>query len=208
MSGHRSRIIVLFSAVVFAGHVHGEMVRKSQAQRETLSTQDQHPEPNKAGAQDTSCLYDFERGVIADCIQRATNGELFVRQHVLKHLQFDSYGLAPVRSAIDGWMYVSRTGKVVISGVPTMDNWADTFHDGLIRVVRNRKYGFSNRKGQLVIPPKFDGAVNFEKGKAKVCNGCISKCAEQGCEHHDFSGGEWFQINTKGIVVARIPSEN
>ena len=208
MSERRSPLVVLLCAVAFAGLVHGAIVRKSQAQRETLSTQGQHPEPNKAGAPDTSCLYDFERGVIADCIQRAANGELSIRQHVLKQLQFDSYGLAPVRSATDGWMYVSRIGNVVISGVPTMDNWADTFHDGLVRVVRNRKYGFSNRKGQLVISPIYDGAVNFEKGKAKVCNGCISKCADQECEHHDFYGGDWFQINTKGIVVARIQAEN
>jgi hypothetical protein len=29
------------------------------------------------------------------------------------------------------WMYVSRSGIIVVQGVPTMDNGADTFHDGL-----------------------------------------------------------------------------
>ena len=89
-----------------------------------------------------------------------------------------------------------------------MDNWADTFHDGLVRVVRNEKYGFSNRKGQLVISPVYDGAMNFEDGKAKVCNGCTIKCVEQECEYSVFSGGNWFQINTNGTVVSRIPTEN
>lgn len=174
----------------------------------SVASPSQQPPPIKAAAPDTSCLYDFERGAIPGCIHKAANGELSVKQEVLKQLQFDSHGLAAVRSAAKGWMYVSRTGKVVISGVPTMDNWADTFHDGLVRVVRNGKYGFSNRKGQLVISPVYDGAVNFESRKAKVCNGCTSKCVELECEYHVFSGGEWFEIDTSGTVVSRIRPEN
>jgi hypothetical protein len=171
-------------------------------------SQGQQPVPNKPATPDTSCLYEPDRGVIPNCLREASNGELSVKQQVLKHLQFDSHGLAVLRSATSGWMYVSRTGKVVISGVPTMDNWADTFHDGLVRVVRNGKYGFSNRKGQLVISPVYDGSMNFEHGKAKVCNGCTSKCVEPECEHHVFSGGEWFEIDIKGTVVSRRPAEN
>jgi|SRR5690348_608961 len=168
----------------------------------------QSPTP-KSAARDSSCLYDPEQGVIADCIHRAANGQLLITQHVLKQLQFDSQGLAAVSSEANGWMYVSRTGKVIITGVPTMDNWADTFHDGLIRVVRDGKYGFSNRKGQLVIPTVYDGAMNFENGKAKVCNGCSNKCAVPDCEYYVFSGGEWFEINTKGAIILRsIQVEN
>jgi WG containing repeat len=174
----------------------------------SIASQSQQPAPSKSAGLDTSCLYDFERGVIPDCLQKAGNGELSVKQQVLKQLQFDSHGLTVVRSMTNGWMYVSRTGKVVITGVPTIDNWADTFHDGLVRVVRNEKYGFSNRKGQLVISPVYDGAMNFENGKAKVCKGCTSKCVEQECEYSVFSGGEWFQIDTKGAVVSRIRAEN
>jgi hypothetical protein len=177
----------------------------------SIASQRQQPAPSKSAGLDTSCLYDFERGVIRDCLQKVRNGELSVKQQVLKQLQFDSHGLAVVRSMTNGWngwMYVSRTGKVVISGVPTMDNWADTFYNGLVRVVRNEKYGFSNRKGQLVISPVYDGAMNFENGKAKVCKGCTSKCVEQECEYSVFSGGGWFQIDTKGAVVSRIRAEN
>ena len=89
-----------------------------------------------------------------------------------------------------------------------MDTWADIFHDGLVRVVRNDKFGFANRKGQIVISANYDGATTFERGKVKVCIHCMSKCVDHECEVHVFAGGEWFQINTKGIVVARIPPEN
>lgn len=175
----------------------------------SIASQSQQLPPAKSAAPDaTPCLYDFERGVVPDCIYKAATGELFVKEQVLKQLQFNSHGLAAVRSVANGWMYVSRTGKVVISGVPTMDNGADTFHDGLVRVVRNGKYGFSNRKGQLVISPVYDGAMNFESGKAKVCNGCTSRCVDLECEYHVFSGGEWFEIDPKGTVVSRVRAEN
>jgi len=47
-----------------------------------------------------------------------------------------------------------------------------------VRFVRKKKYGFANRKGQIVIPPVYDGAMNFESGVTKVCNGCQEKCAQ------------------------------
>jgi hypothetical protein len=168
----------------------------------------QHAPPAKSTSPDTSCLYDFERGTVPDCMRESANGELFVSQRVLKQLRFDSHGLAAVRSAANGWMYVSRTGKVVISGVPTMDNWADTFHDGLVRIVRNGKYGFSNRTGELVIAAVYDGAMNFEGRKAKVCKGCTNKCIDRDCEYHGFSGGEWLEIDTKGNVISHVPAED
>ena len=101
-------------------------------------------------------------------------------------------------------MYVDRRGFVIVMGVAAMDNGADSFHDGLVRVVRNGNYGFANRRGHLVVPPIYDGAMNFERGRAIVCKGCQNKCAGPECEHHSFVGGEWFQIDVKGTVVARI----
>jgi WG repeat protein len=174
----------------------------------SIANQSQPPAPSDSAASDTSCVYDFERGEVPDCLLKARNGVLAVTQQVLKQLRFDSHGLAAVMSRTNGWMYVSRTGKVVISGVPTIDNWADTFHDGLVRVARNEKYGFSNRQGRLVILPVYDGAMNFENGKAKVCKGCTIKCVEPDCEYSVFSGGEWFQIDTKGAVTSHIGAQN
>jgi hypothetical protein len=194
MPARRSLLASFIPAIVLAGLVHGATGRSLQQKAST-------PDP-------TSCLFDFERGEVPDCMRQAADGELLVSPQVLKLLNFDSYGLAPVWSATEGWMYVTRTGKIVISGVPSTDNWADSFHDGLVRVVRSKKYGFANRKGRIVISTNYDGAMNFEKGKAKVCNRCESKCVDHDCEHHVFAGGEWFQINTQGIVVARIRPDN
>jgi WG containing repeat len=158
----------------------------------------------KSGPTGTPCLFDFERGEVPNCVCERATGEPFIAPLLLKELPFDGEGLAAVLSPKKGWMYVSRTGRVVISGVPWMDNGADAFHDGLVRVVKNEKYGFANRKGQLVIPPIYDGALTFQNGHATVCKGCADTCAERECEHHFFKGGEWFQIDTKGNVLARL----
>jgi hypothetical protein len=197
----RSLPAFLVFTVSLIGLVHSALGTKGQTQQQLPPAV--HPSFPTLDGPTTSCLFDLERGEVAECIRQATDGNRFVSQQVLKLLRFDSYGLAPLLSAKEGWMYVSRTGRVVIAGVPTMDNWADSFHDGRVRVVRNRKYGFANRKGQIVISAKYDGAMNFEKGTAKVCSRCESKCVDHDCEYSFFAGGEWFQI-----PPGNVPPEN
>jgi WG repeat protein len=161
-----------------------------------------------SSAHATPCLFNFERGEVPNCVLENAAGDLSIAPPYLKYLDFDSAGLAAVRSIAQGWMYVNRKGKVIIRGVPVMDNGVDTFHDGLVRFVRNNKYGFANRSGQTVIPPIYDGAMNFEKGNAEVCKGCQSKCAEPACEHHVFAGGDSFIVNLKGSVLRRLHSDS
>src|SRR5437879_1587661 len=151
MPASRSLPTFFIFAVVLAGLLYGAMDTKSQTLQQTPSTPGHQSDFQTLHGPATSCLFDFERGEVPACIRQAADGKLLVSKQVLKLLDFDSDGLAPVLSAREGWMYVSRTGRVLISGVPSMDNWADSFHDGLVRVVRNKKYGFANRKGQIVI---------------------------------------------------------
>lgn len=163
---------------------------------------------DKTSATSAPCLFDFERGEVPNCILKSSTGVLSIAPQYLKDLEFDSHGLAAVKSPTDGWMYVNRKGRVLIRGVAVMDNAADAFHDGLVRVVKDKKYGFANRSGRIVIPPVYDGAMNFENGSAKICNRCQDKCAEPACEHHFFLGGDWFFINTKGAILKRIHPDN
>jgi WG containing repeat len=204
MPASRSLPVFMILALALTGLAHSPEGTKNQTPQQAPPTPTHQSDFPTLEGPTTSCLFDPERGEVPDCIREEAGGKLLVSQQVLKLLQFDSYGLAPVLSAKEGWMYVSRTGRVVVIGVPSMDNGADSFHDGLVRVIRNKKYGFANRKGQIVISAHYDGAMNFEKGIAKVCSHCESKCVDDECEVHVFAGGEWFQINTKGTVVSRI----
>jgi hypothetical protein len=142
----------------------------------------------------TPCLFDFERGEVPNCVFTRPDRTRFVSAQYLRSLSFDSGGLATVR-VDDGWMYVDRYGKALITGVPTFDNGPDYFNDGLVRFVKDGKYGFANRTGRVVIQPIYDGAMPFEKGKAKVCKGCFIRTAG---DYQFFSGGQWFLLDTRG----------
>jgi hypothetical protein len=144
---------------------------------------------------------------VSDCIKLSKNGQLFIASRYLRQLSFEKNGLAVVYSEKEGWMYVNRKGRVIISGVAAMDNGADVFHDGLVRFSQNKKWGFADEKGKVIIPAIYDCAFNFENGLAKVNQGCEIKCVDQECEHFYFSGGEWFYINTKGEIFKKAMSK-
>jgi hypothetical protein len=51
-----------------------------------------------------------------------------------------------------GWIYVDRTGRVLARNVAAMDNGADGFHTGLVRVTRDGKWGLATTRGRLAVP--------------------------------------------------------
>jgi WG repeat protein len=179
-------------------------------------SQDTQPEQHEVATTSTSsCTYSGS-GTIINCILRDGNGNISISPEVLHDLQFDKHGLAVVREEDSRylWLYVNRKGRVVISGVPTFDNWADEFSDGVVRTVVDGKYGFANRRGRIVIKPAYDWASRFDHSHAEVCNHCREMCAmpggavelqsAPGCDHRIMVGGEWFQIDKKGRIMARL----
>lgn len=135
------------------------------------------------------------------CLRHRADGRPYLDPKLARRLEVDAHGLAAVRSSALGWMYVNRRGEVVVAGVATMDNWADDFQDGRVRIRRGEKgikWGFADRHGQEVVPPIYDGAFPFEGGRAVVCRGCREVCADPGCEIHRFEGGEWLCIDPQG----------
>lgn len=63
-------------------------------------------------------------------------------------------GLAAVKgSGTSGWGYVDRSGRWVIKPQYQL---ADDFSEGLAQVMVDVKFGFVNRRGEMVIPPRFD----------------------------------------------------
>ena len=151
-------------------------------------------------------MFNPEVGIVPDCILKDTSGTLSIAPQYVKQLHFDSHGLVPVwsQSQPHGWLYADRRGRIIVTGVPEFDNSADSFHDGLVRVMHDEKYGFANRAGILVIPAVYDGALNFEKGTALVCNQCKTRCED---EHCWFTGGQWQRIDKHGRIVAHAGTQ-
>ena len=96
-----------------------------------------------------------------------------------------------------GWAYIDRQGRVVLRPF-VFDNGPDYFREGLARFVESGKIGYFNRRGRVMIPARFDFGEPFERGKAKVCDGC--RRVARG-EHYTMEGGEWRWIDRTGRTV-------
>jgi len=93
-----------------------------------------------------------------------------------------------------GWAYIDQKGCVLIRPF-VFDNGPDYFQEGLARFTLDRKFGFFDDHGQVVISPRFDFAFPFYEGLAVACMGC--RIQSQG-EHHTVEGGAWGYIDHKG----------
>ena len=86
------------------------------------------------------------------------------------------------------------------------DNGPDFFSEGMMRFVKNKKIGFADRNGSIVIEAKYDYANSFNYGIASYCNGCLWK--NKG-EHSFVTGGILGYISSKGdLLVASLKKEN
>jgi hypothetical protein len=189
----------------------------AKPQSETISTQ---TAASLAATTGDTCAFEHRKEIAGypNCVFQDDHGNLFIAPEYVNKLEFDSCGLAVVfHEAHSGhlFMYVNRKGRVVIKDVPIADNWAEEFSDGLVRIFINKKYGFADRQGKIVITPRYDGAGPFENGYAVVCLGCRETCAMSDppesrldvCEHHIMTGGDWFKINKADRVVAKVPTD-
>src|SRR5205085_10258690 len=84
---------------------------------------------------------------------------------------FKTSGLALVLSAAKGPVLIDARGETVLQSF-LFDNGPDPVVEDRARVVWQGKIGFVDAEWRLVIPPRFDAAFGFEKGRAKVCTGC------------------------------------
>jgi hypothetical protein len=80
--------------------------------------------------------------------------------------------------------YFNTDGNVVLSFSNLYQSYGN-FTEGLARVMRNGKWGFINREGEEVIPPRFHFADEFAEGRSIVRN------------EHDLHGA----IDTQGNLV-------
>jgi WG containing repeat len=145
---------------------------------------------------DRSCTYASKarRDVLQfeHCVWSDATGHLHLKRKHRLALDFDRHGLASVNIG-GGWYYVRQNGQ--LAPVMTMDNGAEPFADGLARSPVGGKIGFIDRNLTLVVPARYDGALPFEHGWAKVCIAC--KLASEG-EHSLYRGGRWGCIDRHG----------
>lgn len=98
--------------------------------------------------------------------------------------------------------YINKDGE----GFPAkfFDNGADYFKEGASRIVINDKIGFINKKGDIIVEPKFTFAFPFKNGFSKVCQECRE--VSHG-EHTSIESDEWFFIDKRGVRYKEKPKD-
>ena len=100
---------------------------------------------------DENCAPDPELIAVPPCAIQHIGGQTRIIQSHLTTRSLNKYGLAPAWIE-GGWTYVDRRGLVVVENVAIMDNWANEFHHGLVRVTHNDKWGLADTHGKQVVP--------------------------------------------------------
>ena len=107
-----------------------------------------------------------------------------------------------------GWAAMNSEEKVVFNvyntsfGEPTPDD----IIENKIRIVdSNNLIGFANKKGQIIIKPKFEIATSFYNGKAIIGQNCEKvlwgeHLKESDCHHYSIVCKRHGYINEKGVV--------
>jgi hypothetical protein len=94
------------------------------------------------------------------------NGKCVLTSFRFEDIDYFNEGLAAVSPKHGKFGYIDTTGKLVIK---LKYDFAKEFHNGLAGVEIKNKWGYINRKGELVIPPIYDEyAPDFENNIAKV----------------------------------------
>lgn len=131
------------------------------------------------------------------CALTKAHGEQYISPKYLKDCEFNTYGLTWVHLRPGGYVYVNRKGRIVVRDVSMMDDGADWFHRGVVRLERGGKYRFADFHGRVIVPIRYDGASNTDQDGPRVCIGCrVERVGEYGV----FKGGQWFNVDARGRV--------
>jgi len=126
-------------------------------------------------------------------------GKLLFDGYNVSPVSFTSYvfseGLSRVQDEAGDWLYVDKTGKVVLR---TEYDLVLNFREGLAAVQKNSKWGFINRAGEEVVKPQYDevrddDGYGLQKGTSGFNEGLAAVSLN----------GKWGFIDTTGKVVIK-----
>lgn len=158
------------------------------------------------------CTVDSELLQLPACALETHNGRLYVSKAYLQLFfastattdEMDTPGILASTYLPEGdWAYVNRAGLIVVRNVAVMDNGANEFHHGLVRVTKDNKWGLADIRGRMIVPLTYDGMLDYQADSGWLaCTGCRN--VKQG-EYAYFQGGSWVRLDRRGKV--RSPAE-
>jgi len=111
----------------------------------------------------------------------------------------------------EGWVCIDKNLNKLFHPY-IWDNGIDYWQSGLIRIKENKKIGFADTTGKIIIPPIYDFATPFDKNYSAFLSGGKYICMEKGvpdslCEHMGWVGGLWGIIDKHNDTIV-TPSIN
>lgn len=114
---------------------------------------------------------------------------------------FKTYAIVMDKKLTDSKIVAIDRNEHIIFDIYMFDNRPDNIQDGLFRIKRNGKIGYANKKGEIIIYPKFACADAFQDGKARVSYKCSIVQYNNDPEHLSLTSDSWFYIDTKGKIT-------
>jgi hypothetical protein len=180
--------ILLFSSVILLASCSGNSDTKDRT--------DPRDSTKTAGA---GVLYKFEQGDFIG-FKDAKGSIVLPARYTYTYSDTFSRKVAIVIDSVDGPSVIDKTGKKVLSPF-IYDNGPDYVVEDVFRVVdANKKMGFSDLDGNIVIPVKYDFVSEFKEGLA--CFGSGYTLKQEG-EISMMKGGKWGFIDHKGDTVIK-----
>ncbi len=128
-------------------------------------------------------------------------GKTIIAPQFSMAFDFSKYGIADVyMDASREWLKIDKSGKTIVNSF-FFDNGPDYYVNGLSRFVKNKKMGFMDRQGHVVISAEYDwaGIFTYNFPITVVATGCklvkYSECDER------MEGGKWGAIDRHGKVI-------
>ena len=124
--------------------------------------------------QSAGCSVDVEILRLPSCAVVTKGDHLYVTSVFVRPLLKELRPTLASRALPDwGWAYFDRTGLVRVTDVAPFDNGASYFHSGLVRVLRDGKYGLASDRGVLATS-LYDGMNEFDRDHQgwRACNSC------------------------------------
>jgi len=126
---------------------------------------------------------------------RGADGKQVIAPRFRFAYPFSPEGVAAVVDD-DGPAFIDTAGRV-LGRAFIYDNGPDYFTEGRARIVRDARVGFIDRRGRVVIEPRYAYAGAFCHERAAVCDGCRLAAGE----HGEWEGGRWGFIDRHGRLV-------
>jgi hypothetical protein len=106
----------------------------------------------------------------------------------------------------NGFVGIDKNERILYQ-IFSIDNGSDYVSEGLFRIILNKKIGFADTSGKIVIEPYYDAIYEFKEGLAAFCENCQLEYEKDG-EHSFWTGGKWGIIDKNANIVIPAKYDN